>query len=99
MYPLGAVTLLVTIGDYPQQFTKDVTFLVFDCSSAYNAILSRPTLNSWKAITSTCHLMIKFLTEYGVGEVCGDQVAVGKSGFASHTKHTVETTITDLLHL
>ena len=30
VYPLGAVTLLVTIGNYPQQITKDVTFLVVD---------------------------------------------------------------------
>ena len=43
--------------------------------SAYNAILGRPTFNSWKAVTSTYHLMIKFPIEYGVGEVHGDQVA------------------------
>ena len=41
-------------------------FLVVDCSSAYNAKLGHPTLNSWKAITLTYHLMIKFSTEYGV---------------------------------
>ena len=78
MHPLGAVTLLVTVSDYPQQITKDVTFLVVDCSSAYNVILGRPTLNSWKAVTSTYHLLIKFPTEYGVGEVRGDQVAACK---------------------
>ena len=75
VYPLGAVTLPVTVGDYPQLITKDVTFLVIDCSFAYNAILGRPTLNSWKAVTSTYHLMIKFPTEYGVGELRGDQMA------------------------
>ena len=75
VHPLGVVTLPVTIGDYPRQITRDVTFLVVDCSSAYNAILGRPTLNSWKAVTSTYHLMIKFPTKYGVGEVLGDQVA------------------------
>ena len=37
--PLGAITLSVVVGDYPQQITKDVTFLVVDCSSTYNAIL------------------------------------------------------------
>jgi len=63
------------VGDYPQQITKDVTFLVVDSSFAYNAILGRPTLNLWKPVTSTYHLMIKFPTEYGVGEVSGDQVA------------------------
>ena len=75
VYPLGAVTLPVTVGDYPQQFTKDVTFLVVDCSFTYTAILGRPTLNSWKAVTLTYHLIIKFPTKYGVGEIHGDQVA------------------------
>ena len=69
VYPLGVVTLLVIIGDYPQQITRDVTFLVVDCFSAYNAIIRRPTLNSWKVVTSIYHLMIKFLTEYRVGEL------------------------------
>ncbi|XP_075655593.1 uncharacterized protein LOC142625763 [Castanea sativa] len=72
VFPLSAVTLPVKVGDYPQQITKDVTFLVVDCSSAYNAILGRPTLYSWKVVTSTYHLMIKFLTDYGVGELHGD---------------------------
>ena len=73
--PLGAIALSIVVGDYPQQITKDVTFLVVDCSSAYNAILGRPTLNSWKAVTSTYHLMIKFSTDYGVVELRGNQVA------------------------
>ena len=73
--PLGAITLSVVVGDYPQQIAKDVTFLVVDYSSAYNAILGRPTLNSWKVVTSTYHLIIKFSTDYGVGELRGDQVA------------------------
>ena len=42
---LGAITLPVTVGDYPQQIIQDVTFLVVDYSSAYNGILGRPTLN------------------------------------------------------
>ena len=75
MLSLGAVTLSAVVGNYPQQITKDVTFLVVDYSSAYNAILGRPTLNSWKAVTSTYHLMIKFPIDYGVGELHGNQVA------------------------
>ena len=72
--PLGAVTLSIMIGDYLQQIAKNVTFLVVDCSSTYNAILGCPTLNSWKAVTSTYHLMIKFPIDYDVGELRGDQV-------------------------
>ena len=74
VFPLGTITLAVTAGDYPQQITNEVTFLVVDCSSAYNAILGQPTLNSWKAITSTYYLMIKFPTGYRVGELRGNQI-------------------------
>ena len=73
--PVGTVTLPVVVGAYPQQVSKDVNFLVVDCSSSYNAIIGRPTLNSWKAVTSTYHLSVKFPTEHGVGQVQGDQLA------------------------
>ncbi|XP_030955724.1 uncharacterized protein LOC115977839 [Quercus lobata] len=73
--PVGTITLPVVVGSYPQQITKEVNFLVVDCTSSYNAIIGRPTLNSWKAITSTYHLSVKFPTEYGIGQAQGDQLA------------------------
>ncbi|XP_075670202.1 uncharacterized protein LOC142639965 [Castanea sativa] len=75
VFSLGVVTLAVTVGDFPQRITKNVAFLLVDYSSAYNAIIGHPTLNSWKAVTSTYHLMIKFPTDYGVEELRRDQVA------------------------
>ena len=72
---VGIVTLPVVVGAYPQQVTKDVNFLVVDCLSSYNAIIGRPTLNNWKAITFIYHLSVKFSTEYGIGQVQGDQLA------------------------
>ena len=75
MQPVGIVTLLVMVGSYSQQITKLVNFLVVDCSSLYNAIIGRSTLNSWKAVTSTYHLSIKFPTEYGIGQAQEDQLA------------------------
>ena len=63
------------MGAYPQQITKDVNFLVVDCLSSYNAIIGRPTLNSWKAVTSTYHLSVKFPIDYGVEQIQGDQLA------------------------
>ena len=76
--PIGTISLPVVVGAYPQQVTRNVNFLVVDCSSSYNAIIGRPTLNSWKAVTSTYHLSVKFPTEYGVGEVQRDQLAARK---------------------
>ena len=45
-----------------------------DCPSSYNVIIERPTLNRWKAATSTYCLKVKFPTENGVGKVKKDQV-------------------------
>jgi hypothetical protein len=50
-----------------------VKFLIVDRASAYNAIFGRTALNGLKAVTSTPHLSMKFLTSKGVGVVKGDQ--------------------------
>ena len=71
---MGIVTLTVTAGTYPMQLTRQVDFLVVDCPSSYNVIIGRPTLNKWKATTSTYCLKVKFPTDNGVSEVKGDQV-------------------------
>ena len=55
-----------------------MNFLVVDYSSSYNAIIGKPILNSWKTVTSTYHLSVKFPTEYGVGELQRDQLAARK---------------------
>ena len=39
VFPLGAITLTMTTGDYPQQITREVMFLVVDYSAAHKAIL------------------------------------------------------------
>ena len=75
---MGTVTLPIVVGAYPQQVARDVNFLVVDCSSSYNAIIGRPTLYSWKEITSIYHLSVKFPMEHGVREVQGDQLTIRK---------------------
>lgn len=44
--PMGIITLPIVVGAYPQQITKEVNFLIVDCSSSYNVIIGRPTLNN-----------------------------------------------------
>ena len=78
VYPRGIVTLTVIAGSFPLQITKQLDFLVVDCLSSYNVIIGRPTLNHWKAATSTYYLKVKFPTEHGIGEVKGDQVLARK---------------------
>ena len=74
MYPKGIVTLTVTVGAYLKQLTRQLDFLLVNCPSSYNVIVGRPTLNRWKATTSTYCLKVKFPTENGVGEVKRGQV-------------------------
>ena len=74
VYPKGIITLTVIVGTHPRQLTRQLDFLVIDCPSSYNVIIGRPTLNRWKAATSTYCLKVKFPTDSGVGEVKGDQV-------------------------
>ena len=74
MYPKGIVTLTITVGTQPRQLTRQLDFLVVDCPSSYNVIIGRPTLNRWKAATSTNCLKVKFSTENDVGKVKRDQV-------------------------
>ena len=72
---VGTIFLPVVVGSYPRQINKKVNFLVVDCSSSYNVIIGPPILNSWRVVTFTYHLFVKFLMEYGIGEVQGDQLA------------------------
>jgi hypothetical protein len=72
---VGIISLPVIAGTTPKQSNVMVNFLVVDQPSTYNTIIGRPTLNKLKAVTSTYHLMMKFPTEEGVGELKGNQVA------------------------
>uniref|UniRef100_A0A2N9HQF1 Retrotransposon gag domain-containing protein n=1 Tax=Fagus sylvatica TaxID=28930 RepID=A0A2N9HQF1_FAGSY len=75
VYSIGIIMLPITVETYPKAFSKTVDFLVVNCPSAYNAIIERPTLNRLRKVTSTYHLLIKFPTEHGIGEVRRDQIA------------------------
>lgn len=67
------IELPMIFNTIPQQSSLMVKFYVVHVDNNYNAILRRTTLSTLKAITFIPHLKMKFLTEYGVGEVVGDQ--------------------------
>ncbi|GAV60173.1 hypothetical protein CFOL_v3_03704, partial [Cephalotus follicularis] len=75
IHPLGFINLSVVAGTAPCQTQVEMMFLVVDTPSPYNAIVGRPSLNLLEAIVSTRHLVVKFPTRFGVGEVRGDQQA------------------------
>ncbi|KAL5554003.1 hypothetical protein UlMin_041404 [Ulmus minor] len=69
----GVLNLPMELGTHPCQHIQSVNFVVVDCPSSYNAIIGRPTLNAIRAVTSTYHLLVKFLTVGGIGVLKGDQ--------------------------
>ncbi|GMH05016.1 hypothetical protein Nepgr_006856 [Nepenthes gracilis] len=100
----GTIQLEVTLGTYPKTASRMLTFLVVDLPSVYNAILGRPCLAAFGAVTSILHLKMKFPTPNGVGEVLGDQVIgrtcymsqiapSGRTGTVGELDHRDETTL------
>ncbi|GAV85112.1 hypothetical protein CFOL_v3_28551, partial [Cephalotus follicularis] len=90
--PLGSIDLSVVAGTAPRQTQVQMTFLVVDKPSPYNAIIGRPGLNLMEAIVSTRHLLMKFPTRFGVGEARGDQQAARqcyKTAILDHGKEKV----------
>ncbi|KAM0984505.1 hypothetical protein EV2_012300 [Malus domestica] len=74
--PMGIITLPVTAGIAPKSSTVMVDFSVLDDSLGlgYNIIFGIPGLNALRAVPSTYHLLLRFPTEAGIGQVRGDQL-------------------------
>ncbi|XP_072083590.1 uncharacterized protein [Arachis hypogaea] len=70
----GYIWLQTTFGDYPNNRTLEIQYLVVDCKSPYNIILGRPLLNAFNAVVSTVHLCVKFISQDNkVVTIHGDQ--------------------------
>ncbi|XVF30078.1 hypothetical protein REPUB_Repub16aG0025900 [Reevesia pubescens] len=71
--PKGAIALPFTLGVSLQAKMVMVDFLVVDNPSPYNALMESLSQNDLKAIGSSPHLKVKFLTPRRIGEVKRDQ--------------------------
>jgi hypothetical protein len=91
--PIGLISFPIIARTAPKQSTVLVDFLAVDRPSTYNAIIGWPTLNKWRAVTSTYYLMMKFPTEKRVGEVKGDRVAARRCYNTSMKKVSDSTTL------
>jgi hypothetical protein len=92
--PSRVVSLMIEAGTYPKQVRASVEFLVVNCPSAYNVIIGRPTLNKLRVVTSTYHLLVRFLTEHDIGELKEDQATARECYFASLGPKTRHQTMT-----
>lgn len=89
-YAVGAITLLVYLGEGWKALTLNVTFIVVDAPISYNAILGCSTLNPKRIVHSTYHQMMKFSTPHGIGVVKGDQPMVRTCYIHSVRRHVLK---------
>ena len=97
--PLGSLRLVLTLGDPPCQTTTMVRFLIVDAPSAYNMLLSRPSLNAIRAVPSAYHMVIKFPTANGVGMVRGNQRIAKECYLAAMKQNKVDNIYMDELDM
>lgn len=75
----GQVTLLVEV----EGRKVIVHFIIVHSYSPYIAILGRPWIHSMGAVPSFLHQKVKFSTEHGITEICGDQYMARKCQIAT----------------
>ena len=70
----NTVRLQLTVSTQSCIKMVEIDFLIISThNSTYNTILGRPSLNKIGAIISTPHLLMKFPTNRGIGQVRADQ--------------------------
>ncbi|GJW52302.1 reverse transcriptase domain-containing protein [Tanacetum coccineum] len=65
-WPLGHISLMVSLGDGEHSTSTTMNFMVVKSLSPYNGIIGRPGLKKIQAVPSTAHGMLKFLVEGGI---------------------------------
>ncbi|GJU32656.1 hypothetical protein Tco_1176245 [Tanacetum coccineum] len=66
IWPLGQLTLLVTIGDADYCTKAWMDFMIVISISPYNGIIGRPGIREIQAVPSTAHEMLKFPADGGI---------------------------------
>ncbi|XP_057443228.1 uncharacterized protein LOC130735146 [Lotus japonicus] len=79
VYVRGYVELNTVFGEGKNAESFSIKFLVVNCTSPYNVLIGRPSLNRLGAIISTRHLTAKYLlSKGGVGILKADQMVARK---------------------
>jgi hypothetical protein len=75
VYPLGSITLPVTFGTEENFHTENIQFDVAEVNLPFNAIIGRPALYLFIAISHYGYLVLKMSSPAGILTVRGDRTA------------------------
>ena len=67
----------------------EVDFIVVDAYTPYTAVVARPWLYTFGAISSTLHQKVKYLSEGQIEEILGDQ-AMARQCMVTTIRHRLE---------
>ncbi|XP_070008567.1 uncharacterized protein [Nicotiana sylvestris] len=65
----------IILTTFAEGVVKDTKFQVVEMDMAYNMILGRPWIHEIGVVTSTLYQVIKFLSQWGIRQIRGDQQA------------------------
>ncbi|XP_070040885.1 uncharacterized protein [Nicotiana tomentosiformis] len=65
----------VVLAMFAEGVIKDTKFQVIDADMTYNIIMGRPWIQDMDVVPSTLHQVIKFPSQWGIRQICGDQQA------------------------
>ncbi|GKA76185.1 reverse transcriptase domain-containing protein [Tanacetum coccineum] len=68
-WPLGQISLMVTLGDEEHSIKALMNFMVVRSPSPYNGIIGRPCLRKIQAVPSTAYGMLKFPVKGGIATI------------------------------
>ncbi|GJZ91539.1 reverse transcriptase domain-containing protein [Tanacetum coccineum] len=77
-WPLGQISLMVTLGDEEHSTSALMNFMVVRSSWPYNDIIGRPGLRKIQAVPSTAHGMLKFPVEGGIATIRSSTIMPAK---------------------
>ncbi|XP_072064520.1 uncharacterized protein [Arachis hypogaea] len=86
----GYIWLQTTFGDYPNNRTLEIPYLVVDCKSPYNIILGRPSLNAFNAVVST-------VMPFGLKNVSATYQRLMDKIFAKQIGRNIEVYVDDMV--
>ncbi|GKD84420.1 hypothetical protein Tco_1355574 [Tanacetum coccineum] len=73
-WPLGQISLMVSLGDGEHSTKALMNFMVVRSLSPYNGIIGRSGLRKIQAVPSAAHEMLKFLVEEGIVRLCSNTI-------------------------
>ncbi|GKA81859.1 hypothetical protein Tco_0788607 [Tanacetum coccineum] len=88
-WPLGQISLTVTLGDGEHSTSALMNFMVVSSQSLYNGIIGRLGLRKIQAVPSTTHRMLKFPVEGGIVTICSNTIIPAKCRMVIETQNAL----------